>query len=110
MRPNDRMTKNPNIYEAKWELAELRGSLFSLSRELAALRKEIDQAHEAEELAHQAFLSAAQAKEEAPRAVPVARMVYKSEPAKARKALPAKHKPPMHRLQPIRLELSGITG
>ena len=104
------MTKNPNIYEAKWELAELRGSLFSLSRELAALRKEIDQAHEAEELAHQAFLSAAQAEEESPRAVPVARTVYKPEPSQARKALPAKHKPPMHRLQPIRLDLGAVSG
>ena len=104
------MTKNPNIYEAKWELAELRGSLFSLSRELAALRKEIDQAHEAEERAHQAFLAETTAADESPCVIPVARTVYKPEPAQARKALPAKHKPPLHRLQPIRLDLDAVKG
>ena len=104
------MPKNPNIYEAKWELAELRGSLFSLSRELAALRKEIEHAHEAEEKAHQAFMAGTRAEGdgENPRPIPVARMVYKPEPAQARKALPAKHKPPLHRLQPIRLDVGAI--
>jgi hypothetical protein len=87
--------------EAKWEIAELRGSLFALSRDLADIRAELDRAAAL-------AMTAPTAEPERPVAtrpanLPVARVVHKPAVPVARRTVPTGGPPEFQRMQPIRL-------
>jgi hypothetical protein len=87
--------------EAKWEIAELRGSLFALSRDLADIREELDRAAAL-------VLTEATPTPERPVATrvvapSVAQVVHKPAVPVARRIVPTGGASAFQRMQPIRL-------
>jgi hypothetical protein len=85
--------------EAKWEIAELRGSLFALSRDLADIRAELERA------AALAMTAPAPERPVAarPAVLPVARVVHKPVVPVARRPAPVGDASAFQRMQPIHL-------